>query len=105
MEEIKPAPQRTKSEHRIAIQKQDGEVEVVEADEYRPFQCTTACVQFWATILTCGVLLVFGIVMLAIRGTGDTMAPLWAAMVSLGAGVLIPSPNYIAAFKVPRSSS
>lgn len=97
-----PTPKRTVSEHRIAIQKMSGEIEVVEADEYRAFQCTKECVQFWATTMACAVLLVFGVVMMCVRGQGDPLFPMWSSMAALGAGVLIPSPDYMSAFKVPR---
>lgn len=93
---------RTASEHRIAIQKSDGEIEVVEADEYRAFQCTKDCVMFWAMLVTCAGLLIVGLTMLILKGTGDPQAPMYSAMASLGAGVLIPSPNYASAFKVAR---
>jgi len=104
MTEIVPvalAAQHRESNHTIAVAGFDGGPPIiVEADEYRACVPTRDCIQFWITLSACMFCMVFSVVMMAVRGI-DPLFYVWEALLCLALGVLIPSPNYKTAFKLP----
>ena len=92
--------------HSIAVDNfETGQVDIVEADEYRVCVPTKACVQFWATIVACFMCMVFALVIMPLSDPNSVLFHLAGSLLGLAVGVLIPSPDYISAFKVPRNQT
>jgi hypothetical protein len=92
--------------HSIAIDNfETGQVQIIEADEYRACIPTKSCVQFWATIVACFICIIFALVVMPLSNPCSVLFHLAASMLGLAVGVLIPSPDYISAFKVPRNQN
>ncbi len=90
--------------HSIAVDNfETGGVDIVEADEYKVCIPTKACVQFWATIVACFMCMVFALVVMPLSDPNSVLFHLAGSLLGLAVGVLIPSPDYISAFKVPRN--
>ncbi len=90
--------------HSIAVDNfETGGVDIVEADEYRVCIPTKACVQFWATIVACFMCMVFALVVMPLSDANSVLFHLAGSLLGLAVGVLIPSPDYMSAFKVPRN--
>lgn len=93
MERVQEVTDR-KSSHTIAVRDFDGQIDVFEADELRVCVPTKACVQFWATLLTCFLLIITGIVFMSLYASNDVKFHIGQSMAATGAGILLPGPNY-----------
>jgi len=67
---------------------------MVEANELRFCVPTKECVQFWLTCLGALICIAAGIFFMIFQGSTSTYFPIGAALLGLGVGELIPSPNY-----------
>lgn len=83
-----------RSSHTIAVRDFDGQVSVFEADEMRVCVPTKACVQFWATVLACFLLVVTGIVFMSVYPPATVKFNIGQTMAATGTGILLPGPNY-----------
>lgn len=82
--------QRPRKTHNIAIEGFDGKTEIVEADELRVCVPTKECIQFWATIVACFVVIGLGVFFMIFQGPTSVYYSVGLAMIGLGSGVLIP---------------
>lgn len=92
-----------KASHTIAIQNFDGETEIVEADELRFCLPNKTCIQFWAMMISCFLMIVIGIAFMTIWGPLSPYFFIGEAMMSTSLGILIPSPNYKKVFSAKKS--
>lgn len=88
MEPVEEQPAR--KSHSIAIEGFDGKTEIVEADELRVCVPTKECIQFWATIVACFVVIGLGVFFMIFQGPTSAYYSVGLAMIGLGSGVLIP---------------
>jgi hypothetical protein len=96
MEEIEiiGPPERETSDHRIAIQRFDGSVEIIQANELRICVPTKKCIQFWLTCVGCLLAVIIGVFFMIYEGSESNYFPIGAALLGTGIGGLVPSPNY-----------
>lgn len=80
-------------EHRIAIRNFDGSTTIHEADELRMCVPTRACVIFWAETIAAFLCMIVGIIFLAVFPSSNVEFHIGEALLALGVGVLIPSPD------------
>jgi hypothetical protein len=79
---------------RIAIYDADGNLHQIEADEVHMCAPTSKCIKFWATILCAVLVMGIGIFFMVFQGATGVYFSIGEALLALGVGVLIPSPNY-----------
>jgi hypothetical protein len=91
-------------EHRIAIHNFDGTNQVVEADELRVCVPTKECLKFWATLVACFIAMAIGIFFMLYDGTESDYFPIGEALLVLGAGVLIPGPDFASMRHTPAAT-
>lgn len=90
MAAMEPVDQRPQKQHSIAIEGFDGTTEVIAADEIRFCMPTKDCVQFWATIVACFVVIALGVFFMIYQGQSSAYYSVGLTMIGLGSGVLIP---------------
>lgn len=91
---MNPEPKPKFSGHRIGIVDADGEMSVVEADELRICVPTAKCIKFWANFFACLVAIGIGIFFMVFQGPTSVYFYIGEGLLSLGIGILIPSPKY-----------
>lgn len=86
-------PRRNES-HTIAVFDADGKMHTVEADEIRMCAPTTKCVTFWVQCFSALLVIGLGTFFMIFQGSTSTFFPIGSSLLSLGVGILIPSPKY-----------
>lgn len=79
---------------RIAIFDADGNLHQVEADEVKVCAPTAKCIKFWAHLGCAMVVVAIGVFFMIFQGTSSNYFSVGLGLLTLGVGVLIPSPNY-----------
>lgn len=95
MAAMEPVERPPHKEHSIAIGGFDGKMEIVDADEIRVCVPTRACIQFWATIIACFVVVALGVFFMIYQGQGSAYYSVGLTMIGLGSGVLIPGTLFL----------
>lgn len=86
--------ERKASNHTIAVFDADGNMHKVEADEIRMCAPTTKCVTFWVQCFSALLVIGLGTFFMVFQGASSAFFPLGSSLLSLGVGILIPSPKY-----------
>lgn len=98
-------PTRRNSSHTIAVFDADGQMHTVEADEIRMCAPTTKCVTFWVQCVSALIVIGLGTFFMIFQGTSSAFFPIGSSLLSLGIGILIPSPKYTNVIPKRLSSS
>lgn len=85
---------RSTSSHTIAVFDADGQMHTVEADEIKMCAPTTKCVTFWVQCFSAVLVIGLGTFFMIFQGATSTFFPIGSSLLSLGVGILIPSPKY-----------
>lgn len=85
---------RSNSGHTIAVFDADGKMHRVQADEIRMCAPTTKCVTFWVQCFSAVLVIALGTFFMIFQGASSTFFPVGSSLLSLGVGILIPSPKY-----------
>jgi hypothetical protein len=85
---------RSNSNHTIAVFDADGTMHRVQADEIRMCAPTTKCVTFWVQCFSAVMVIALGTFFMIFQGASSTFFPIGSSLLSLGVGILIPSPKY-----------
>ena len=92
-DEPQPAPVRD-DHHVIATSSfKDGSTNIIEADELVLCIPTRDCVQFWATIIICFIVIILTIIGMALFPQDSALFNICVGFFGLAWGVLVPSPN------------
>jgi len=83
-----------KSSHTIAVFDADGIMHRVEADEIRMCAPTSKCITFWVQCVCALLVIGLGTFFMIFQGATSTFFPIGSSLLSLGIGILIPSPKY-----------
>ena len=87
-------PSRRISSHRIAVFDADGQMHTVEADEIKMCAPKTKCVTFWVQCVSALIVIGLGTFFMIFQGPTSAFFPIGSSLLSLGIGILIPSPKY-----------
>lgn len=79
---------------RVAIFDADGKMHLVDADEVKTCAPTAKCMKFWASFAGAIIVMILGVFFMIYNGTASVYFAIGNSLLTLGVGVLIPSPNY-----------
>lgn len=79
---------------KIAIFDADGNLHQIEADEVKLCAPTAKCIKFWAHLACAIIVVAIGMFFMIYQGTSSNYFSIGLGLLTLGVGVLIPSPNY-----------
>lgn len=82
------------SSHTIAVYDADGKIHTVNADEIRMCAPTSKCIKFWVQFASALIVIGLGTFFMVWQGTSSLYFNIGEALLSLGVGILIPSPKY-----------
>jgi len=80
--------------HTIAVYDADGKIHTVNADEIRMCAPTSKCIKFWVQFASALIVIGLGTFFMVWQGTSSLYFNIGEALLSLGVGILIPSPKY-----------
>ena len=104
VEHIGPEKKKSKT---FAVQSFDGEINIVEADEFRICVPTKECIKFWVMIGACFVCIAIGLFLMLYEGPTSVYFFIGEGLLVMAVGVLIPGPQYetVAPRRVAASSA